>query len=306
MTSLCSEYWQIMLAQALCIGIGTGCFNVPSIAILSQYFSTRRGLAIGLAASGSSFGGLVYPVLFRHFLPKIGFGWTTRILAVISLATCLFSLSVMRIRPAVRPRRPLVELAAFREIPYTLFCVAMFFGNIGFFGPLFYVQTYAIQTQVASENLSFYLLPLVNAASVPGRIVPGFLAGIVGPLNLLLSAATLTGVVALSWIGIHHTAGIVLFSLSYGFCTGGLVSLPATTLSSLTPDLMRLGTWIGMYSMICSIASLVGAPLSGAILGEIQSYLGLQLFSGATMFLTGVLLLATRISKEGPKMRVKI
>lgn len=42
------------------------------------------------------------------------------------------------------------------------------------------------------------------------------------------------------------------------------------------------------------------------VFGESRSYLGLQLFSGAAMVLTGVLLLATRISKEGPKMRVKI
>lgn len=56
MTSLCTTYWQVMLAQALVVGLGSGCLFVPSIAILPTYFSTKRALAQGIAASGSSLG----------------------------------------------------------------------------------------------------------------------------------------------------------------------------------------------------------------------------------------------------------
>ncbi len=56
MTSFCTSYWQVMLTQGLVIGIGCGCLFIPSVAILPQYFSKRRALANGIAASGSSFG----------------------------------------------------------------------------------------------------------------------------------------------------------------------------------------------------------------------------------------------------------
>lgn len=56
MLSLCTEYWQVLLAQAFCVGIGCGCLFVPSVAILNTYFTTRIATAMGLAASGSSFG----------------------------------------------------------------------------------------------------------------------------------------------------------------------------------------------------------------------------------------------------------
>lgn len=56
MVSLCHEYWQVLLAQAFCIGIGAGCLFVPSVAILSTYFSTKVATAMGLAAAGSSLG----------------------------------------------------------------------------------------------------------------------------------------------------------------------------------------------------------------------------------------------------------
>jgi MFS family permease len=56
MTSISSVYWQVMLAQAVCIGFGCGCLFVPSVAILSTYFSTKKAFVTGIAASGSSLG----------------------------------------------------------------------------------------------------------------------------------------------------------------------------------------------------------------------------------------------------------
>lgn len=56
MLSLCTSYWQIILAQAFCIGIGTGCLFVPAVGIISTYFHSKLALATGIAASGSSLG----------------------------------------------------------------------------------------------------------------------------------------------------------------------------------------------------------------------------------------------------------
>ena len=56
MLSLCKTYWEVMLAQAVVVGAGCGCIFIPSVAILPSYFSTKRGLANGIAASGSGLG----------------------------------------------------------------------------------------------------------------------------------------------------------------------------------------------------------------------------------------------------------
>ena len=136
MLSLCKEYWQCLLAQALVIGIGNGCLFVPSVAILPQYFSTRKAIANGVAATGSSMGGVIYPVVFRQLYPRIGFPWTVRVMGFISLATCAFSIFVMRPRIFPTQKRHLTDLAAFKEVPYLVFTIAMFFGFIGFYGPV--------------------------------------------------------------------------------------------------------------------------------------------------------------------------
>lgn len=101
--SVCTSYWQVLLAQAFCIGLGNGCLYIPSVAIIPQYFSSRRPIATALAASGSSLGGVLYPIIFRQLQPRIGFGWATRTIGFLALATTAFSLSVMRVRQTPRP-----------------------------------------------------------------------------------------------------------------------------------------------------------------------------------------------------------
>ena len=135
MTSLCTSYWQTMLAQAFLIGIGNGLLFVPSVAVLPQYFTTHKALANGIAASGSSFGGIIYPIVLRQLYPRIGFPWAVRVLGFIALATAGSSFLIMRPRVMPKHKRHLTDLAAFKEPPYMLFCLAMFFGFIGFYGP---------------------------------------------------------------------------------------------------------------------------------------------------------------------------
>jgi hypothetical protein len=36
MTSICREYWQVVLAQGLVVGIGAGCMLLPSVAVMPQ------------------------------------------------------------------------------------------------------------------------------------------------------------------------------------------------------------------------------------------------------------------------------
>ena len=306
MTSLCSQYWQVLLAQAICIGLGQGCLFIPSVAIIPQHFTTKKAFATGLASSGSSLGGVIYPIVFSQLQPKIGFGWATRVLGFISLATCLISISIMRVREIPKQRRSVVEVAAFREAPYSVFCLAMFFGYAGAFGPIYYISSYAIDTHVMTARLAFYLLPILNAASVPGRIITGFLANTMGPVNMLIPTALTTGIIALCWIGIHNTGGLIVYAILYGFLSGGFVSLPSVALTSLTPDLSRLGTRMGMCSVICSLGSLCGTPISGAILDGTGGWVGVALFSGMTLLTTGVLFLFTRWARAGMKLKVKV
>lgn len=56
MTSICQEYWQFLLCQGIVTGAGFGCLFLPGVTVVSQYFSTKKAFATGLASLGSSIG----------------------------------------------------------------------------------------------------------------------------------------------------------------------------------------------------------------------------------------------------------
>lgn len=71
MLSIATDYWQVMLAQALCVGLGSGCLFIPSVAIVATYFTTKKSFATGIAASGSSLGASLHPShVPRHAKPS--------------------------------------------------------------------------------------------------------------------------------------------------------------------------------------------------------------------------------------------
>ena len=127
MASLSTKYWQLFLAQGVCCGLGNGSLFCPSLTILSTYFSKKRSLAIGIAAAGSATGGMIFPAMVQQLLPRVGFAWTMRALGFVQLG-CLIVCNI-GIRPRVPPRRTgeLVDWVSFKEVPYVLFAIGMFF-----------------------------------------------------------------------------------------------------------------------------------------------------------------------------------
>jgi hypothetical protein len=139
MTSLCTTYWQVFLAQGICVGLGNGLVFIPSITICSTYFLKNRALALGVAASGSATGGLVYPAIAESLLPRVGFGWTVRVMGLVMATTMVFCAVFMK--PRLSPRRagPLVEWAAFKELPYALFAMGSFLMFWGLYVVFYYI-----------------------------------------------------------------------------------------------------------------------------------------------------------------------
>ena len=56
MLSLAREYYQVFLAQAVCIGIGAGLLYLPSLALIGLSFSTKRSIAQGITTAGIAVG----------------------------------------------------------------------------------------------------------------------------------------------------------------------------------------------------------------------------------------------------------
>ena len=138
MNSLCKNLWQLLLAQGLCTGLGSGIIFCPCMGLVTTYFAKRRGIAVAIVTTGNSFGGMIYPFMVRQLLPQIGFAWTVRVIGFINLACLSIGLAFMRPRLPPRKSGPLVEWTAFKEIPY----LSAVSGFTLVFGALFFVYYY--------------------------------------------------------------------------------------------------------------------------------------------------------------------
>lgn len=62
MVSLSTSYYSIILSQGVGLGLANGILFIPSIGAVSHHFLKRRALATGIVVTGSSVGGIVFPI----------------------------------------------------------------------------------------------------------------------------------------------------------------------------------------------------------------------------------------------------
>ncbi|KAH0129660.1 hypothetical protein KCU67_g16994, partial [Aureobasidium melanogenum] len=104
---------------------------------------------------------------------------------------------------------------------------------------------------------------------------------------------------------IHHTAGgLIVWALLYGALSGAFVSLQPTTVASITEDLSTVGGRMGMNTFCASFGILIGTPIAGLLVGS-GNWVGMQVFSGATLLGASILVIATRLSITGLDASVK-
>lgn len=307
MLSLCHEFWQVLLAQGFVIGIGAGCLFVPCVAILPQYFSTKLGAAVGIAASGSALGGVIYPIVLYRLIGEIGFGWAVRVAGFISLATLLIPITVLRLRVQPPKVRAIIDWSSFSDVPYMAFIFISFLAYMGLFVIFFYLSYYAEAERITSTSLAFYLVPIFNAASMFGRTIPNMIADKIGPFNLLGPAAIISGVLMLCMMAVHSAGAIIVVALLSGFMSGALIGLPPICFVALTKDKSKLGTRIGMGYAMVALGVLASGPGGGAILGTGESlhWDSLWTFGGVLTTASGFAYIGLRMVKYGPRLRVK-
>jgi MFS family permease len=238
--------------------------------------------------------------MFHKLIEPVGFGWTTRIIAFVVLAGLCFSLAVMKVRlSSSRETRSQVDLkAAFLETPYLLFNCGIFFSFVGLYFSFFYLPTYFTSFLHSDADIGFYSIAILNAASLFGRIAPGFVADHIGCLNTMVPISFIASILAFGWIGIRSQAGAIAFACLYGFSSGAIVSLPPTIVARLTPNMSIMGTRMGISFTFAGVGLLIGNPIAGNLLDlEHAVFWKAQLFSAVMLIAGTILFMWVRILK---------
>ncbi|RII21972.1 hypothetical protein CUC08_Gglean001145 [Alternaria sp. MG1] len=296
MVSLCREYYQFFLAQSILMGTSVAFLQFPAFAVMGHYFDKRRAAALGIVASGSSVGGVIFPIVLSKLLnsSSLSFGWSIRIVAFIMVPFMLFACFI--IKPRVPPRKTTIFIGeAWKIKRYVLLVAGLFFMMMGMWIPVFYLPVYAVSRGM-SPLLASYLLAMINGSSTFGRIIPGILADKLGGMNMFAFAGVGTSVMVFCINEPTTNAGIIVYSIFFGFVSGTIISAGSAAISKCTKDPRNLGTYMGMGMGIAAFAVLIGPPINGAFIDRYGGFREVSIFSGMMSLMGGLIALSAKLA----------
>ena len=326
--SLSTQYYQIFLSQGVCVGIGCGLLYVPTLSLVGDTFKERRSTAMGIVTSGIALGsclqlyfhddlmlmpvrkgGVIYTIVFLQLIPKLGFPWTVRVIGFICLFTYILAIPALSVHSAKAPRGPrkILDSSVFRDAPFLYFAFAQFFIFLGYLVPLFYIPTYAETVLKTSNSLALYLLVASQAASLLGRLTASVPAQRFGVMPVWLFCCIISGVLCFTWIASDNLSAFIAFCVLYGYFSGALIALPPSIFPILCPDPGTLGSRIGLSWTSSAISLLIGSPIGGALIDtRTANFIGLQIWSGATLWVGAMFLIALWIMLSRKKQQILI
>ena len=154
---------------------------------------------------------------------------------------------------------------------------------------------------------SLNLVIIINGVGIPARVLPGYIADkYTGVLNIFIPIIIANAILIFSWLAVSNLAGFYAFTVIYGMVAAGFQSLFPTAVGSLSTDLSKAGTRLGMAFSTISFSALVGGPIGGAILqADNRDYQGPIIWAGVSTVCGTVLIIGARVSRKGWDLKIK-
>jgi MFS family permease len=282
------EPWQMFGADVI-FGVGFALSGlVPATTTVARWFVRRRSVALSVASTGLSMGGIAITPFVASLVKSEGIGPVSPWLSVVWLAVGLpVTLLLVRSSPADRGQYPdgeapvaaagpadparlgmtFVEARATRF--YRLTALAYLFVMLGQVGGL------SQQVKLVSErvdSLAAASVTIVAASSVVGRLLGGVLVTRLSSKAFTAVLMLVQGAALASFAFAGTTLSIVVTCIVFGLSVGNLLMLQ--------PLLMAEAFGVREYSRIYSMASLimtVGVGAGPTVLGVLHDVSGYRL-----------------------------
>lgn len=283
---------------------------VSSTAVVSRWFTASRGRALGLAALGTSVGGVVIPALITHWLDTVGWrGALENLAAGILLILLPVILLGIRSHPSdvglqAEPAGDGVAPAADAQPGIGDILRSPAFWYVGLsLGILFSVYSavlsnitpYAVNLGSSKEQASALIMAVAIAGFI-GKILFGIAADKMSLRTALWLAQAL---VMLAFLILAQAPGHALMLLgasALGLAAGGMLPVWAAMMAQVF-GLASYGKAMGLMGPVITLCVMPGFTVIGRLYDSTGSYTSsFYLFSGLCL-LAAALLLPLRIAR---------
>ncbi|KAI7213780.1 putative MFS monocarboxylate transporter [Hortaea werneckii] len=260
---------QLLVTQGIFYAIAGNALVMPTINFINEWFSKKRGLAIGIAISGDFAGGIVMPLLLQAILGAVGFRWTLRIIAAIIV---VFSSPILFL---LKPRLPVsaTHVAAPMDLSFLrdgFFWTLQLFNTVqalGYFLPNNYLPTIA-QSLGLGRTLGSLTVLIVNFGAIFGCVGVGALVDRFDVTLVLFAQGLLASVAVIVVLGLTtNIAPLFIFSLMYGLTAAAY----STAWGGIIHELQRknentdANIVFGLLALGRGVGSIISGPLSEAL-----------------------------------------
>ncbi len=283
--------------------------------LVSRWFDQTRGRALGIAATGTSVGGLLIPLLLNGLISHVGWRGSLRVLAgcvlVLVVPLVVFGLrdhpSDKGLHPDGADEPPGSADAAtgdrvwsarevFRSPAYWLIgcCLGLLF--MAYTGTLANLHKYATELGVDAAEAT-RLISVIAVMGFIGKLVFGWAADRVGMRVGLWVAIALTalgiGILSLE----PSYTGMLAATVLMGLAAGGMLPVWSGMIGEAF-GVTSFGLAMGLMMPIITVFAAPAPMIAGLSFDETQSYsLAMQCFVGA-LFVSAALLVPLRLSQS--------
>ena len=269
---------QYAIAHGIFVGFGTAATFAPLLAHMSLWFEKRRGMAVGILASGNYLAGTIWPLIVAHFMGTDGWRATFYGIAVFVVVTMLpLALLLKRPPPHVdsgsAPTRFTGTPASLGLSPSALqtlliiagvaCCVAMSMPQVhlvAYCGDLGYGPARGAQ-----------MLSVMLACGIVSRLVFGLICDRIGGLRTLLLGGGLQCVALLLFLPFDGIVSLFVISALFGLFQGGIVPSYAIIVREYFPP-AEAGARVGIVITATLFGMALGGWMSGVIFDVTGSY----------------------------------
>ncbi|PUE18455.1 hypothetical protein B9Z38_13465 [Limnohabitans sp. MMS-10A-160] len=279
-TSWATSLLAVYVSYGLLVGLGIALVYTPSIASVQPWFTTRRGLAGGIASSGVGAGTLLVPVLVAMAIGPMPWREAMQVLALGVLVLGLLAAALLRRAPAAPSSGAggsssgLSLRETLRSPTFRWLYLATVLASPVMFIPFAHVSASARDLGLG-EAFAVGLVGLIGVGSLVGRFAIGLLADRLGRAQTLVLMQMSMGASYVLWGAAGGQGLLVVFALWFGLSYGAIVSLlPAICMDYFGGK--SVASVVGTLYSGAALGNLLGPVLAGAVFDHSGHYLGVM------------------------------
>jgi MFS family permease len=272
------SYWQFIITQAVLIGmLGSSTTFGPLVADASLWFVKKRGLAVGIVASGNYLSGAVWPPILQYAVDSYGWRSTYIGIGIFCLVTMLPLALMLRERAHIDHSGDTASGRTLRSAPAKapgylqwLLLIAGVSCCIAMSMPQVHIVAYCGDLGYGTAR-GAEMLSIILGMGVVSRLISGFIADRIGGAGTLILGSTLQCLALMFYLPFNGLTSLYLVSAFFGLAQGGIVPSYALIVRDYYPA-REAGRRISLVLTATVLGMAAGGWISGVLFDMTGSY----------------------------------